>query len=242
MVKLYSTYPGLSFATHAIYKFRGDFVPTSVANRKQSISISTRRSRNSLQRQILRQSSCLWLGSAYTLNKKALDLQLFCSLVKEHSLAVSSYQDWPLATWASLQSDTVFCSIPTQLMAYRIHDSNHSGAAHSVPLLRRNAYKGLCTFVIIDDILSLYPRECKYAPLIRSKRCYYEYLVSICDGNYLHAFRSLFMSLHFLISRPYLFLKESVRASFLLVFGFSLYGYFKVSCRTVRSRRYRDPA
>jgi glycosyltransferase involved in cell wall biosynthesis len=82
-----------------------------------------------IQRDIVLMCGHTWLGSAYAVQRRNVDLGAFSAWARSLPDPANTYQDWPLAYWIATSAAARFAYIDRRLFQYRVHGANHSGGA-----------------------------------------------------------------------------------------------------------------
>lgn len=112
----------------------------------------------------------VWLGSAYSIRRSALDLDRFAAWVDALPDPRLVYQDHPLATFLLIHDDGRVAYVDEKLLAYRLHDGNYSSAAIDLDRARSIVRKGLATRNATHALLAAAGPEFLEATAIQSAK------------------------------------------------------------------------
>lgn len=150
----------------------------------------------------------VWLGSAWSIRRSALNLSDF----KNYILGVDfpgyvglTHQDQPLAAYMvldSLNAEKRICCIDKNLFRYRLHGNNSSGQTTSFSGARRSARRSLATVIGTCGLVRLHPALIEENRIQRVHLNYARYLDSLYSrGNIVYTLYCLMGSLAIVPSR-----------------------------------------
>lgn len=118
---------------------------------------------NSIIREgILNHKDYVWLGSAYSVNRRLGNIDDFCEFVKCLPDPENTYQDWPLAYWVASQPQTSLMYVNKKLFSYRLHGKNHSGDSSTLSYAVRNLTRTRNTIHAMRTISSIHGFKSEY--------------------------------------------------------------------------------
>jgi glycosyltransferase involved in cell wall biosynthesis len=143
-----------------------------------------------MRQSVLRYAGNVWLGSAYSIRRDALDLDAFstwCSALPDSRLV---YQDHPLATFLLARTTGRAAYVDAKLFSYTIHDANYSSAdidlARAGNIVRKGLATRRATHSIVADAGPRLRAECLVQ---ESKIREYTFLAALYAGDYARALR-----------------------------------------------------
>jgi glycosyltransferase involved in cell wall biosynthesis len=160
---------------------------------------------------ILLHSDYVWLGSAYAVHRTLGNLKEFCTFAKGLPDPFNTYQDWPLAFWVASQPEVSCGYVNRKLFGYRLHGSNHSGDATSVPKAVRNVRRARNTMQAICVIAEQFNADARVHEVTNRKLRFYVYMDDLYTGHRWRAARGLLVSLPYLLTGTSSFWKEMAR-------------------------------
>lgn len=194
--------PALGLLTHDLEYIDANGRLLTKASRSGEVMATASASDDRLIRDgILRHSDYVWLGSAFSVRKSAIDALGFCEWAARLPDPFNTYQDWPLAFWAASRPGISMGYLPDRLFRYRVHGSNHSGDARSAALALRNVRRARNTVMAMQGIAVASGLEESVQLATARKLEYYEYLMDLYSGRRIAAFRRFFASLGYLAAR-----------------------------------------
>lgn len=105
---------------------------------------------------ILEYRGHVWLGSAWSIRRRAMDLQRFEAWVAALPDPRFVYQDHPLASFLTLTGNGRLGYLNNKLLRYRVHDANYSGAPSGPARARAIVKKGLATHRATRDLVETF--------------------------------------------------------------------------------------
>ncbi len=191
VAKKFAADPALTLLTHN-YRYideRGDILARADETQARLCRADASLHDELLREGLLAIDGTVWLGSAYALrmNRAVLDgFDAFCRHLPEPR---ATYQDFPLAYWWLTETGARFGYLTEVLFEYRLHSTNHSGAAASAVKMLRNVRKGLNTRRALTDIVTRRQPWLKSLPALRLREAEYEYLEAVYRRHPLEASR-----------------------------------------------------
>ena len=169
---------------------------------------------------ILGQYDYVWLGSALSIKRSAIDAEAFCRFAESLPDPRNTYQDWPLAAWCAANPRVGLAYIPEKLFDYRLHGSNHSGDARSAGKAIRNVDRACKTLAACEAIIARFSAGDGYLQRTRRKRRYYESVLALYRREPRRAWCGFLSSLRYMSGGDVGFAKELAR-----FVGVSILGY-----------------
>ena len=141
-----------------------------------------------MRRSVLEYRGHVWLGSAYSVRRAALDVKAFEKWVDDLPDARSVYQDHPLASFLAVHSEGLFAHVDAKLLRYRLHDSNYSSAPTDLERARTIVRKALATAYATQDLVPQSGTQWGAARAAQAKKVReLEFLVALYQGAYARA-------------------------------------------------------
>lgn len=135
----------------------------------------------------------VWLGSAFCLNKKYLDIQKFKNLMVSLPDTELAYQDHPIAAFILLEnrSKKVFY-INKILFKYRIFGNNHSGKSNDMTSALRKIQKSQANNIRTRYLVAQHPDLIEENKRQKSGFIYNTFLNQLYTKKYLAAIKKYF--------------------------------------------------
>lgn len=226
--------PALGLLTHDLEYIDGDGRLLARTSRSGEVMATATASDDHLIRDgILLHSDYVWLGSAFSVRKSAIDALGFCEWAARLPDPFNTYQDWPLAFWAASRPGVSMGYVPDRLFRYRVHGSNHSGDARSAELALRNVGRARNTVLAMQGIAVESALEDSVQQATARKLEYYEYLMDLYSERRVAALHGFVASLGYWARR-----REDAPKEVLRFMGVQLLGatrFFALANRVKRS-------
>lgn len=161
----------------------------------------------------------VWLGSAFCLNKKYLDIAGFKQLMLSMPDAELAYQDHPVAAFILLENiDKPVFYIDKILFRYRLFGNNHSGKSNDVNSALRTIRKSLANNMRTKYLVAQHPELTEENKRQKMGYLYNIFLQELYTKNYFSAIKKYF-SLVFGGWDFRKFIKETKRLLAVIVLG-----------------------
>ena len=221
IVERFESDPSLGFVTHDLSYIDGTGHLLGRISRSGMVmnDISSSCESTIIRDGILLHSDYVWLGSAYSVQRKLANLNEFCVFAKALPDPFNTYQDWPLGFWVACQPGVRCGYVSQKLLRYRLHGANHSGDATSEKKAVRNFGRSRNTMQAIDEIAKRFVADTHVKEVTRQKLCFYSYLHALYLGFRWRATKEFVANMPYITSTATLFWKESVRFAGVQILG-----------------------
>lgn len=139
---------------------------------------------------ILNHGDYVWLGSAFGVRRSVGAIDEFIAFCNSSSKLKNCYQDWPLAVWVVLRSNSNIAYVDQKLFGYRIHADNYSGSSQTMEKMQRNIIKATATMGLIEKILENNRGTARHITVYRRVRMTYELLLASTKSSRLEICRA----------------------------------------------------
>jgi glycosyltransferase involved in cell wall biosynthesis len=195
-------------------------------NMQRIIQVPIEQERQLLLRRAVLLREGLWLGSAYSLRRSAIDLNLFNNLVKANIQAKNAYLDLVLAPFVVQTNE---CGRIVYLhdleFYYRLH-SNNSASSQTVDKQMRAIKRGRATSELTKSVLSAVGAEKNVIEKYEFIMLEFEYLTALYEKRIISSISMFFKLLSYFKYKSVL-LKEMARFFLVLIFGSTVFLRYK---------------
>ncbi len=129
----------------------------------------------------------LWLGSAYCIRLRALEIEKFTNWVYAQNKPELIYQDRTIACFMALNRQYKFRYINKVLFKYRIHSNNYSGSGINEERTLQIAQKSLRMHQICQKLLLQYDTQSPDVRITALKLAHIEFIFALYQGDFIVA-------------------------------------------------------